>query len=162
MDSTISSQDIRSILQHQHDIAHKLLQTLEQEYTALNGNDLQGLETSIAVKQQLMDRLEEISRDIVEIAPQYPATTKEGMAIFLKHKDPQGTWGLETLWLQVRKLLSQCRQNNATNGKIISLNHRRIQQALEILRHGDPNSQTCYSPTGAGQAPAPSRILGKV
>jgi len=135
---------------------------LEQEYTALNGNDLQGLETSIAVKQRLMDRLEELSRDIAAITSQYPTTTKEGVAIFLKRKDPQGTWGLESLWLQVRKLLSQCRQNNATNGKIISLNHRRIQQALEILRLGDPDSQTCYSPTGAGQAPASSRILGKV
>ena len=162
MESTISSQDVRSILQQQCDIARALLQALEQEFTALSGNDLQGLETSIAAKQQLMERLEELSQDIVAMASQYPTTTKESMARFLKHKDPQGAWGLESLWHQLEKLLSRCHQKNATNGKIISLNHRHIQQALEILRHGDQGSQACYSPAGTGRAPAPSRILGKV
>ena len=162
MESTISSQDVCSIFQQQCDIANQLLQALTQEFIALSGNDLQGLETSIAAKQHLMNKLEELSHNIVAMASQYSTTPKEGMAIFLKRKDPQGTWGLEGLWCQVEKLLSQCRQKNATNGKIISLNHRHIQQALEILRHGDQGSQACYSPTGAGQAPAPSRILGKV
>jgi len=162
MESTISSQDVRNMLQQQCDIGHKLLEALTQEFAALSGNDLQGLETSIAAKQRLMDKLEELSHDIVAMVSQYPTTPKESMAIFLKRKDPQGAWGLEALWGQVEKLLSQCRQKNATNGKIISLNHRHIQQALEILRHGDQGSQTCYGPTGTGQAPAPSRILGKV
>ena len=162
MESTITSQDVHSVLQQQCDIAQKLLQALMQEFTALSGNDLQGLETSIAAKQQLMDKLEGLSQKIVAMASQYSTTPKEGMAIFLRRKDPQGTWDLEGLWRQVEELLSQCRQKNATNGKIISLNYRHIQQALEILRHGDQGSQACYSPTGAGQAPAPSRILGKV
>ena len=162
MESSISSQDLRNILQQQCDIGHKLLRALTQEFAALSGNDLQGLETSIAAKQQLMNKLEELSLKIVAVASQYSSTPKESMAIFLKRKDPQGAWGLESLWCQLEKLLSQCRQKNATNGKIISLNHRHIQQALEILRHGDQGSQTCYGPTGTGQAPAPSRILGKV
>ena len=162
MESTISSQDVRKILQQQCDIGHKLLQALTQEFAALSGNDLQGLETSVAAKQKLMNKLEELSLNIVAMASQHSTTPKKGMELFLKRKDPQGAWGLESLWCQVEKLLSQCRQMNATNGKIISLNHRHIQQALEILRHGDQGSQTCYGPTGTGQAPAPSRILGKV
>jgi len=162
MNSTISSQDVRNILQQQCDIGHELLQTLTQEFAALSGNDLQGLETSIAAKQHLVEKLEELSQNIVTMASQYSTSPKESMAIFFKRKDPHGAWGLEDLWCQVEILLSQCRQKNATNGKIISLNHRHIQQALEILRHGDRGSQSCYGPTGTGQAPAPSRILGKV
>lgn len=161
MKSTISPQEVLSILQQQCHIAHKLLQVLTQEFTALSGNDLQGFETTLAAKQQFMEQLEELSQDFLAAARQHSTGKKDGIAILLRHKDPQGTWGLEPLWQQVDKLLSQCRQKNSINGKIIFLNHRRVQQALEILCQGGQGSQACYSPTGAGQSPVSSRILGK-
>ena len=162
MKSTLSPQEIRSILQQQSDIADKLLGILTREFTALGGKDLQGFETILAAKQQSMEQLEELSRDILAMTRQHTTGKKDDIAKFLRHVDPQGTWGLEALWEQVDTLLHQCRQKNSTNGKIISLNHRHIQQALEILRHGGQASQACYGPTGAGQSAVSSRILGRV
>jgi flagellar biosynthesis/type III secretory pathway chaperone len=151
------------MLQQQYDITHKLLQALSQEFAALSGNDLQGLETSLADKQRLMKELEGLSQHFLAVAcPSSPACEKDGISKFLQQKDPQGTWRLTTMWRQLEQLLAQCRHKNSTNGKIISLSHRHIQQALAILRSGGQGSEPCYSPTGASQSPISSRILGKV
>ena len=162
MVSTISPQEIRDILEQQREIAQGLLQLLIQEFAALSGNDLQAIETTLAAKQVLMEQLDKLSREFLEVAGRHSPGNKDGVTFFLRHEDPQGTWGLAPLWQQIDKLLSQCRQKNSTNGKIISLNHRRIQQALEILRYGGQGSETCYSSSGACQSSASSRILGKV
>ena len=162
MHSDISPRELRGILQEQCEIGHELLQILNREYAELSGNDLPGLETTLAAKQNLIDRFEGLSLDLMARARQYSNNKKDGIAGFLQHEDPQGIWGLESLWRQVSKLLSECRQRNGTNGKVILLNQRHIQSALEILRHGEQDPAACYSPSGAGQPPAPSRVLGKV
>ena len=162
MVSTMHPQEIHSILEQQQEISQELLQLLTQEFSALSGNDLQAIETTLAAKQLLMERLDEISREFLAVASLHAPDKKDGIAIFLRHEDPQGSWGLVPLWQQIDKLLSQCHQKNSINGKIISLNQRHNQQALEILRHGGQESQACYSSTGACQSSASSRILGKV
>jgi len=154
--------NIRNILLQEHDTACKLLEILTQEHTALIGNDLQGLETILTAKQQRMTRLENISRDFLAFMREDTTVTMAGITDFLRQRDPQGTLELVSLWQQVKKLLSQCRQKNSVNGKIISLNHRHIQGALSILRHGEQSLGPCYSPSGASQTTVSSRILGKV
>ena len=157
-----SPQQIHGLLRQQRDTAHKLLQTLNQEHTGLSGNDLQGIETILAAKEQCMGRLEQLSQDFLAITPRHSPEQKDAIAAFLRSRDPQGAWGLEPLWRQIEKLLSQCRQKNNLNGKVISLSRRHVQQALTILLHGGQGSEPCYSPTGVSQPAASSRILGKV
>jgi len=157
-----SPQKIRTLLQQQYDAARKLIELLTQEHVALSGNDLQGLETIIAAKQECMARLEEFSHKYSARAHPQSAAPKGGITAWLQQCDPQGTWGLEPLWQQVEQLISQCRHKNGVNGKIITINHRRIQQALAILRQGEPGSEPCYSPTGSRPSSSSSRILGKV
>lgn len=158
---TITPQQLRSLLQQQRDTTHKLLQILAEEHAALSGNDLQDLETILAAKQQFMAQLEASSQEYLELSGRLSASPKTGITILLKQCDPQGAWGLEPLWRQVEKLLSQCRQKNNVNGKIITLSHRHIQRALEILRHGELGAEPCYSPTGTRPSAAFSRTLGK-
>ena len=162
MEMNITPPEIQAILLHQRDIARSLLEVLTQEYTALSGNDLQGIETNLAAKQRLVEQLEELSLTVLSAASPNSPGNQAGIVRFLKQKDPQGIWDLEKLWQQLDKLLSQCRLKNNTNGKIISLNHRHVQQALEILRSGGQGSQTCYTSTGTSQSPISSRSLGKV
>ena len=162
MHSTISPQEIRSLLEQQYDIACKLKLILNQEFTQLSDNDLLGLETSLAAKQKIVDMLEAISWNFLSAVQQYSPDTKDGIAKFLRHKDPENKFGLEALWQQIEELLSECRLKNSTNGKIIYLNHRKVQRALEILRTGGQNSETSYDLSGANQSSTPSRILGKV
>ena len=162
MEPNVSPKEIRDIFIQQRDIAHSLGQLLTQEHTAISGKNLQGIESTLAAKQQLMEGLEAFSRELLARISQYSPDKKVGVVVFLRRLDPQGTWGLESLWQQINELLSQCRQKNSTNGKIISLNHRHIQQALEILRGEVQNPQACYSSTGTHQAPVSSRILGKI
>ena len=155
-------QEIRDILVQQREIARSLIHLLDREFAALSGNDLQGIEKTLADKQQVMDRLEGLSRELMAKTKQDSPGKRDRIVTILRHLDPRQTWGLETLWQQTSELISQCRHKNGTNGKIISLNHRHIQQALEILRHGGQSSQACYSPAGTRQTPVSSRILGKV
>ena len=162
MASDVSPNEIRDILVQQRDITHSLDRLLDQEFAALSGNNLQDIEAILAAKQQLMERLEQLSRELLASTSQYSLGTKGDVAVFLRHLDPHETWGLDSLWQRIYELLSQCHQKNSTNGKIISLNHRHIQQALEILRGEGQNPQACYSSTGTHQASVSSRILGKI
>lgn len=159
---TSSSQKLRGLLEQQRDISRKLMQILAQEHATLSGNDLQGLETILAVKQQHMEQLEALSQEFMELTLRHSPPHKDGMIASLRHCDPQGTWGLEILWREVEGLLTQCRDKNNTNGKIIALSHRQVQQALAILRNGELAGDSCYSPTGNRPAAASSRTLGKV
>ena len=158
---SVTPQQFHSLLQQQRYTSHKLLEILDQEHTALSGNDLQGIETILAAKERCMSQLERLSREFLEMTPHFPGQ-KNAMAAYLRSIDPQGAWGLEPLWQQIEKLLSQCRQKNNINGKIISLCRRHVQQALSILLQGGQGSEACYSPTGVSQSAASSRILGKV
>ena len=162
MHATISPQEIRSLLEQQYDIAYRLKSILNQEFTQLSDNDLPGLETTLAAKQKMVDMLEAISRNFLVAVHQHSSDTKDGIANFLRHNDPEKKFGLEALWLQIEELLSECRLKNSTNGKIIYLNHRQVQRALDILRTGGQSSETSYDLSGTNQSSAPSRILGKV
>lgn len=161
MQATISPQKIRSLLEEQYNIACKLKLILNQEFIQLSDNDLPGLETNLAAKQETVDMLEAISRDFLATVHQHSPDTKDGIANFLRHQDPESEFGLEALWQQIEEVLSECRLKNSTNGKIIYLNHRQVQRALDILRTGT-SSETSYGISGANHPSAPSRILGKV
>jgi flagellar biosynthesis/type III secretory pathway chaperone len=162
MELTASPQEIRGILQKQRDISQNLLQVLDEEYVFLCGKDTQGLETTLAAKRQSLTQIEELSQNFLAAVHRHSKDKKEAVTAFLQHLDPQGAWDLESLWREVETLLSLCRQKNCTNGKVISLNQRHFHQALEILRQGGQDAPPCYSPSGAGQSPVSSRILGKV
>ena len=131
--STVTPRQIHDNLVEQCDIARELHQLLEQESFTLGGNALPDLETILAAKQDLTNRFEEVSRAFLAAVRQYSTDEKNGIALFLQHLDPQGTWSLESLWQQAKKWLFQCRQQNSTNGKIISISHRQVQQAVVIL-----------------------------
>lgn len=162
MNSIITAQELKDILQLQRDIAYQLLQTLSQEFAALSGNNLQELETTLSAKRELIRQIEERSQDFLAWVDQTAGGDKKLIYKYLRDKDPQGTWGLAALWRQVDELLSQCRHQNSTNGKTVSLSQRHVRQALEILRSGGQDPQSCYNPTGTSRFPVSSRILGKV
>jgi len=162
MNVAISPEIIRGELQQQYDVANMLLRILEQEYIALSGNDLHSLETFLAGKQHCMEKLENISQAFLAKTVQFSLDQKPGIGAFLAQCDPQSKWNLESLWQQVEQSISQCRQKNNINGKIISLNYRHTQRALAILRHGGQVSESCYTPSGTSQPANSSRILGKV
>lgn len=159
---TQAPQQLHDLLQRQRDTARQLWQILDREHTALTGNDLQGLETILAAKQECMARLEAASREYLALSRRQSPSPEAGIDATLRHNDPQDRWGLAALWRQLEELITQCRDKNSANGKIIALNHRHVQQALTILRSGEPGSEPCYDPGGGRPSGAGSRTLGKV
>jgi flagellar biosynthesis/type III secretory pathway chaperone len=157
------AKQLRSLLQRQYDGARHMLRILDQEHAAISGNRLQDMEQLLAAKQQSIAELESLSQEFLALAlaPSSPAKGN-AMAETLRQRDPTGTWGLESLWREVELLLTQCRVKNNVNGKVIALGHRRIQQALSILRGGELNAESCYGATGSRAAIGVSRTIGKV
>ena len=162
MESTYSVQGILDNLNKQLEISQGLLRILDEEFEALSGNDLPRFETILAAKQNVMDRLETCSLVLLNLASQQDPNKSINLGKFLKQADPEGIWGLAPIWQQLAKLLADCRRKNSINGKIIALNHRHFQKALEILRHGGHNPQVCYGPAGMSQSASSPRFLGKV
>lgn len=159
---TVSPQQLHSILQQQQDAAQKLLKILAREHDCLSSRDFQSIETILAEKQQCMASIESLGQALLGSLRRLSAAPKPKIGALLKQVDPQGALKLAPLWHQVEELLAQCRKNNSTNGKIIALSQRQVQNALSILRHGEAVAAPCYTPTGAQTAGRSSRTLGKV
>jgi len=157
-----SPQQLAKLLQDQRDTARRLLQILDREHIVLSGKNLQDLDSILAAKQECMSQLEESAQAYSALTRNQSNGGGAGIAASLRYLDPQGSWGLAALWQQVEDLLRQCRSKNTTNGKIIALSHRHVQQALAILRNGIPGADSCYNPRGDHSNNVTSRTLGKV
>lgn len=151
-----------SLLQRQYDSARLMLRILDQEHAAISGNRLQDMEQLLAAKQQSIADLESLSEAFLVLVLGPSRAKGNVVAETLRHYDPMGTRGLESLWREVELLLTQCRDKNNINGKIIALGQRRIQQALSILRGDELNAESCYGATGSRAAIGASRTIGKV
>jgi len=156
-----SPQRLRAGLLQQRDAAQRLLDLLGEEGKAIGGNNLQALEALLAAKQQCLADLDAVTQELGLLQPPLPSGT-DAMAAVMRGYDPHGTLGLESLWRQLAALLVSCRAQNNVNGKIIALGHRRVQQALSLLRNGHVGTESCYSPSGTRPVGIGSRMLGKV
>lgn len=150
------------LLQEEITMASVLLDTLQQEQTALIGNSPSAIEATLTNKQQLMADLEKTTqqREAYLRKNHYPAH-HAGMLACIHDNDSQHQHQLAALWQQLNTLATQCLQQNQLNGSIISTRRLSVQAALSILRGSEPIYLACYTPTGHGQTKVDSHSLGQ-
>lgn len=153
---------ISALFEHEINTASALLDTLRQEHAALAGNDIPAIEQAVAGKQPLTSRLDMLIKQHEEIlhATGY-STNPAGIESYIRDRDPHGVHRLNLTWEKLRALSAACRHQNQVNGAVIAINRLNVQRALSILRGHPPESESCYSATGATQPKSRAQSLGR-
>ena len=162
MSLTAHPHPLTMLLRQEIAMASVLLDTLQQEKTALLSKSAPDIECALANKQQPIADLEKTSQQReAYLRKNNFSTDHAGMLAFIYKHDPQGHHQLDALWQQLNTLGTQCLQQNQLNGGIIATRRLSIQTALSILRGSESLDLACYTPTGQGQTKADSHSLGE-
>lgn len=136
-----------------------LLDTLNREFDALTGSDVDALEQVTLDKNNALAKQAEatLSRQHFVTASAHDNTDVGLQQLIASHQNQQP---LSNMLSQLRSLTEQCQNINRTNGRLILQKHQHTRNALDILRQADSNPST-YSDQGDTIASGESRSLGK-
>ncbi|TAL86730.1 MAG: flagellar protein FlgN [Rhodanobacter sp.] len=122
----------------------QLLQALESERMALDGNDTEALNHAGSQKQQVLLRLERLDTERLQ---------------FQKELDTPSTT-LESAWSAVMQSLHRCQQLNLRNGTVVNQRLLQVRNALAVLT-GHSGESKLYGRTGELRANARSQVLAE-
>lgn len=128
------------------DTCTRLLELLEQEFTALNERKLDTLQQLLGDKQPLLDSLARHAGQRSQLlAQQGFAADSQGFAGFIAG-NPRAA-ALQTAHDRLQQLMEQCQTANLRNGRLIRTNQVSVGNALNIIRGSDGPS--LYDSTGS-------------
>lgn len=142
--------DLDTLLSTQLEAAGRLKAALAAEHAALAGRDAEALSRSAADKARAIEALENAERSRralctrIGAGPGHPE-----LAAWLDSfsDGSEQSRRLRERVTEIGNLLRECRSANDTNGLVVATLHRRVQQALGLLRGGAPDEGT-YGPSG--------------
>jgi len=139
--------------------ARDLLQILGREYQALTHAEADQIKSISVEKQRQMQQLQErlLERDHF-LLRQGLAPGKQGTELLLKQTPP--LHDSQSLWEELQALAGRLREQNETNGGIVSLGQRHVQQALDLLTGRSSNGDT-YGPAGGHRSAPVAQTLAK-
>lgn len=146
--SMTPSQQLRSTLQAEHQLAQQLADILETERNALTQANSVALDKCVHAKQPLIKQLEQLGRqrDFILKTAGFPSG-KQGMEAFIINQSENEALALNNLLGLLKLQAGRCREHNQINGGIANLNRQYLQRALSILRGRDPEVNA-YGPGG--------------
>ena len=155
-------QDLIALLQREVNQVQNLMHALEQEYTALTGEDTRLLEEIVQKKQQTIQELEQTGRQRDALLAANGSTAAEQLES--ASRQATGSRELDALWNELSLLAEKCQEMNRVNGSIVELASRQSRHALDILHGISPagaSSAELYDQTGYKTFSAKSHSLTK-
>ncbi len=160
MDAERTQQSLQAILAQEVQCTECLLTSLNTERTALARRDMSTLEQTIQEKVQYTEELEQLEQQ------------REQLVMALGFSNDADSWRhclkslpqadtLMQIWQQILLNIEACRDGNLTNGGILEVGRRHVEQALLILR-GQSATPSLYNTNGDSTANLGQRNLGKV
>lgn len=136
---------IHQIIQAELNAAKQLLNLLKQEAITLEKRDLNGLATLVEQKSQLLIELEQggLKRQKLLQARQLSATETSWQQLLASTRNPE----LSQLWQSLASLVSACKRENETNGKLLARSQRTLSNLASLIR-GQTPSQNLYNRQG--------------
>lgn len=150
MDGGRLLEDLDALLTTQLDAARRLRAALAAEHAALAGRDADALSRAAADKASAIEALEQAERNRralcgrIGAGPGHPELAA-WLESFADGGEPSRR--LRERVAAIGNLLRECRSANETNGLLVTSLHRRVQQALGLLRGGTAEDGT-YGPGG--------------
>ena len=143
-----SLQQLKSILQAEHDTASQLLAILKGERDSLTASNADVMNDMAIKKQPLVVNLEQLGRQREAVLQASGFSTgKDGLEAFVENQTERDSQGLNSLLNSLRLVAKACRENNQINGGIVNVNRQYLQKAMSILRGRDVTPSS-YGPGG--------------
>lgn len=156
--------ELESLLALQMRAGEALLAALNAEAAALGARDQQALADATATKMRALADIELHEQARRQLAARIgagpgPAEMDAWITAFAAGS-PHQAGGLGERWRALGDLLRRCRAANQSNGLVVASLHRRVQQAVNVLRGASPET-TVYGPTGAAVAAGAARAIAR-
>ncbi|MBC3870144.1 flagella synthesis protein FlgN [Undibacterium oligocarboniphilum] len=144
--SSASVTSIAQCLQNEKIAMHQLTTLLKDEETALVNNDIESLTQTISAKNDLVRNMSDLERQrnllFQNLGYSDPATN---LPDYLRSGVADDA--IKELWDSILALSAQAKENNRTNGLLISRKLSQNQAALSIFQQGNPTA-SLYGPNG--------------
>jgi flagellar biosynthesis/type III secretory pathway chaperone len=142
--------ELDSLVHDQLEAARALRDALEGEHTSLERRDAEALARASADKSRAIARLETLEQQRRTLCGRIGAGPGHAELAAWLDSFSDGSDRARRLRERIdalTTLLRNCRAANEANGIVVGGLHRRVQQALGILRGGSPEPST-YGPAG--------------
>ncbi|MCB1874868.1 MAG: flagellar protein FlgN [Chromatiales bacterium] len=148
MSTSSESKQLAYWIDQETKAAERLLETLEQERSALTERASEKLSEIANRKLACARQCEQIAarRDHFLDVLQLPKG-RVGIERLLERLQAAGDTGLQLPWRELLAIAARCRHLNQINGGIVELSRRHIHRALDLLR-GQERDAELYGPAG--------------
>jgi flagellar biosynthesis/type III secretory pathway chaperone len=157
MDPTVCRETLAALLGEEAGLLGKLEAVLEREHEVLQTQDVDALNTTALLRQELIGGLARIEEQRRSLCRMHAHTADlPGLEKLLRWCDPSGS-----LMARLRVCAdgaSRCRDLNDRNGALVNVRLKRVEGALAVLT-GRGQEHT-YGPKGAYSASRKGRVLG--
>lgn len=152
-------EELNELLRAEYDCAGRLAALLGDETEALNGRDIDAVETLVGRKQTLMQEFEALE------ARRHALLERAGFGGAQPDIEAciawcDGSGRLARGWRALLERIRDCQHRNRCNGAVLESSRRHAQQALALLRGQNPQPGL-YTPHGASAADTLGRSLAK-
>lgn len=157
LDANLCREHLARLMCEETELLKRLASLLDEEFTHLNGNDVEAIERAGSARQDCVAellRIEEERRSLCRMSGN--DTDAKGLEALLKWCDPGGT--LSAHWARCADYAKRCRERNDRNGMVVAARLRRIEGLLNIIT-GRHQSPITYGPAGAHALGATGRII---
>jgi flagellar biosynthesis/type III secretory pathway chaperone len=147
------------IVENEIEQSQRLLDLLRKEYTLLQKDSPQALQTLTEEKKQQLKQVEAAVLDHNRFLTQQGLSTdRKGTETFIQQSG-EDELTVDT-WHRFTSLLEECHKQNVINGGAIQLNQRNVTQTLDILK-GISQQDKTYGRSGESKPASTSKSLGK-
>lgn len=144
-----TTRQITSLLMQQENALKEMLETMRQEYQALENNDQAGFDRLVEQKASQVQSLEELEARFKPLITMMGGTlSRDFIESFIDAIDNvPDKQQLQSTWEKFLQVLNDCDEQNRINNRIVESSKSNIQQALNIIR-GDDGIPKLYSASG--------------
>lgn len=133
------------VIEREIELAHDLGRALAAEADALREIDPTALDAATAAKQSCVEQL--VALDTERQRLWAVADPGQAGAVVTALTDLDASGGLTERWQSLMALLETCREANQRNGAVVSMQRKRVVEALGLLQ-GAPDGAATYDASG--------------
>ncbi len=146
MDTTNILDEIEQIIKQELKCLHQLDELMLLEHEAIKLSKAEDLKNLLAQKNPLIIHLQELDKKRNQVLTCNSITPT--VKVFNELIDNSNSESLQTNWKQLREKLSQCKNSNELNGRLIHMRKNNNESILKILLGNRQMSSGTYSATG--------------
>lgn len=145
--SSATEQALANILKQENESLEQVIELLKVEHEAIVQRDTEKMGSLLDKKLPLLSQLDQLDKERQDIFQQRTgyAYSNKSYADFIRQ---HSSVNIQQLWQSIKEQLSECKELNELNGKMINIRQKNTDQILQILSGKPQNNPQTYSHLG--------------